>query len=271
MIGNSLKAVTAAVLITFAVPAFAEPTDEQMEANAKAQELGRQIYLHDQAAWHGTDALFGEIKAEDHPELRGYVVDTSASQNLDLVFYAEDEEGLYEFATYNVDGSDIISGGLVDSDGRVPLPEALQKLAAARDAAIEEVAKREWGLCTNSTPNFIMLPPDADGNIGVYVLTSTTEQGVYPFGGHYRVDIAADGSVASARKFTNSCLNLGLQNGPNGEAPVAMGVTHILDDQPTEIHYFQSYYIPAKLMVILPDDNWEIEKGTFTGLIDLDQ
>jgi hypothetical protein len=144
----------------------------------------------------------------------------------------------------------------------------LQSMADAKAAAIEELVRQDWGFCSQSQPNTLILPPDAQGTVAVYFLTSTTENGVYPFGGHYRIDIAADGSVSAARKYTNTCLNMQLQAGPNGEEPVGLGVSHLLDEEPTEIHYFQSHYIPAQLYVLIDETAWVIVNGALIEKVD---
>ena len=265
---NLIAGLAAAMLL--AVPLSArQPSGEAAAGNERAEALGRLVYLYDQAAWQGTDALAAEIDFSDYPELRGYVVDPLGNGNLDLVFFAEDETGHYEFARYEVEGSKVIGGGRIESDERVGLSPLLERLVAARSAAVEEFKRRDWVLCTNSAANFVALPPDQDGVIATYLLTSTDKAGVYPFGGHYRIDIGPDGKVVKARPFTNSCLNMEVRKGPNGEEPVALGVSHILDDHPTELHYFQSNYVPIQVFVIIEGEAWAIDKGEFREIVDL--
>ncbi len=240
-----------------------EPSEKAEAANVKSMELGQQLYLHDQAAWHGTDALAETVDMSAQNDLRGYVVEPLDNGNLGLVFFAEDQEGHHEFARYEVAGSKVIGGGVHDAETRIALSPMLESIVAARAAAIEEFQKQEWGFCTRSSANFIGLPPDEDGVIKIYLLTSTTEENSYPFGGHYRFDVTPDGKVKSSRKFTNSCLTMGLEDGPEGQKPYALGVSHVLDKHPTEIHYFQSYYIPARVFVIIDGDAWVLNKGKY--------
>ena len=255
-----------------ALPASAnQPSGDAAAANAQAQALGRLVYLHDQSAWHGTDALRAEIDFADHPELRGYVVNPLDNGHLGLVFFAEDADGFYEFARYEVAESKVVGGGLVQGEERVRLSPLLKRMVAARRAAVEEFQRRDWGLCTRHAANFVALPPNEDDVIVTYLLTSTEEAGVYPFGGHYRVDVGPKGEAVSARPFTNSCLNMELRRGPKGEEPIALGVSHLMDDHPTEIHYFQSYYVPAQVFVMIDGDVWAIEKGAFREMVDLGQ
>ncbi|WP_284124927.1 hypothetical protein [Parerythrobacter aestuarii] len=219
------------------------------------------MYRYDQAAWHGTDAVAAQVNLRDYPELRGYLVEPLDNGNLSFVFFAEDDAGRYEFARLEMDGSKVLSGGILESEERTRLSPRLEAMADARASAIDELKRQEWRFCSNSPANTLIFPPDDEGTVPVYFLTSTTEANLFPFGGHYRIDVKADGSVAASRKFTNSCLNLGLRKGPNGEKPVGIGVSHLLDEEPTEIHYFQSYYVPAKVFVMIDGAAWVIEKG----------
>lgn len=103
----------AALAICLAPPLLARSDDvsaELAEFNRMAAELGQRIYLHDQAAWHGTDALFASIDAKDHPELRGYVTEERNDGTVDLIFYAEVNGGHYEFARYQVASSQVVAG-----------------------------------------------------------------------------------------------------------------------------------------------------------------
>lgn len=263
----------AALLAGAMSPAIAQDAsaDTAMAAPAEApeaQRLGRQMYLYDQAAWHATDALAERFDLSAPGDLRGYLVVPLDNGNLSTVFYGEDESGLYEFARYEVAGSKVVGGGIVEATDKPRLAPMLQMMADAKAAAIDELMRQDWRFCSQSQANTLILPPDAQGRVAVYFLTSTTENGVYPFGGHYRVDIAADGSVAGARKFTNTCLNMQLQSGPEGETPVGLGVSHLLDDAPTEIHYFQSHYVPVQLYVIIEEGMWVIERGELVEKID---
>lgn len=254
-------------------PAAAQESAEATQTDSQAdipdaQQLGQRLYLYDQAAWHATDELATSVDLGSPGPLRGYLVVPLDNGNLSTVFYAEDSEGYYEFARYEVAGSAVVGGAVLNGDKKTRLSAMLQAMAAAKAAAIDEMVRQDWGSCSESSPNTLILPPDAEGTISVYFLTSTTQDGVYPFGGHYRADIAADGSVAGARKFTNSCLNMKLQTGADGVTPMILGISHLLDEEPTEIHYFQSYYVPVPVLVIIGKIAWVIENGVLLEKID---
>jgi hypothetical protein len=152
-------------------------------------------------------------------------------------------------------------------------------MANARRAAFEELGKKDFGLCANSSPNTVVLPPDADGSITVYILTPPTSNDSYPMGGHYRIEVASDGTVRSSRRFMNTCFDA--QFGQDGHAPAgtsgrpeAIVLTHLLDPQPTEIHVFASYYVPVMLMIMTTENRamWSARGGSvgYIGTLDED-
>jgi hypothetical protein len=82
----------------------------------------------------------------------------------------------------------------------------------------------------------------------VYVLTPQTQAGIFPFGGHSRATFSAAGALLSQRTFTNTCLDM--SNQPEGGDPIAaVGVTHLLDPIPTEIHVFLSIWMALPVAV----------------------
>ncbi len=60
-----------------------------------------------------------------------------------------------------------------------------------------------------------------------------------PLGGHFEVDVSADGRVGTVRAFTKSCLEMSLVGDGKGQTK-ALVVSHLLDPTPTEIHVFSS-------------------------------
>lgn len=247
-------------------------TTEQQQALRWAQERGELLFRYDQAAWHGTDAFLQEYQAErDGPSLRGYIVVEGEEGRLDTVFFGDFGEGMVEVARYSVDGSRVASSTYFDVDSRPPLSAVAQRMAEVRQVAFAALAEEEMGLCANSSPNTVVLPPDGDGSLEVYVLTPPVSADGYPLGGHYRVQIDKDGDVVDTRRFLNSCfmLNAAGQTDEDGEPmePTMLFVSHLLDPQPTEIHFFATRYFPLPVAVMTVDNNivWALAGGRFEG------
>lgn len=276
MAGTGMAALA---LCAMPAPAAAQedkqPTAQMQAAVVFAEQRGRQLYLYDQAAWHGTDRFLEEFDLERDAEfMRGYIVVPGEGDLLDTIFFGDFGDGLVEAARYSVDGSAVVGGGVLPADRRPALSATAQRMAAARQAAIEEMVRGEHGMCADSNPNTIALPPDADGNIEVYILTPPTSNEEYPLGGHYRFEIGPAGEVVAQRRFLNSCFALSsAPRDEDGETldPIGLVVSHLLDPQPTEIHVFANLNFPLPLMVmtIENDSLWSIERGDieYAGLV----
>ncbi len=138
------------------------------------------------------------------------------------------------------------------------------RMAHALVAARAEMDKHtDWHSCASAPFNTIVLPPENDNTIPVYFLTPQTENGRFPFGGHYEVDVGADGQVVSARPFTRACITLTKGDEKPDSKPVAMAITHILDPRPTEVHVFEqvSLGVPLYVGIVDPRSTWKVESG----------
>lgn len=172
---------------------------------ARAEQLGELIYEYDQVGWYGTDQLVEDLDVEKEAGwLRGFLVEPDDRGRLWFVAYGEIDGVLVEAARYRVKGGKIRGGGVQPADARPVLSELSQKLARARGAAVQEAIDKEYGACSASSFNHVTLPPDENGVIAVYLLTPPVKQDSYPLGGHFRIDVGADGKVLSSRRFMNS-------------------------------------------------------------------
>jgi hypothetical protein len=264
-----LLAVLAAVAFLPAVPAPAQDpiavNDPALVGEIEQAELrGRLMWLYDQAAWRATDALLADMDPATIENPRGYVVVPGAIDGtLETIFVAEQAGALREFARYSVRETTVEGGGPVS--GELPaLSPLAERLFRAREPALAAMAEQDYGLCSRESPNTLALPPDENGNVAFYLLTSTREADLYPIGGHYRADIAPDGSVAGTRRYMNTCFDLPTtpQKGPDGQQGHA-GVSYLFGDAPSEIHVFASFQFPDGFMVIAQSSRklWWVREG----------
>jgi hypothetical protein len=268
-----LSAVPFAFALLIATPAAAqsEISDEEVAEAIphywemrEASRRGLEMYLYDQAAWHATDRMVEDWGNRSTGELRGYIVVPGEGGHLDAVFYGVGDDGLVEFARYEVEGSSVVGGGLIDAEDRPALSQLAMRMVEARNASFVEASKQEYRLCNDQQPNTLVLPPDDQGVISAYLLTAPVSNDAYPIGGHYRIDVDAEGEVVGSRRFLNSCFLAEFgSNSASGIEAVAMVISHFLDPQPTEIHVFASYYMPISMMVMTTENSmiWSIENG----------
>jgi hypothetical protein len=205
-------------------------TAEERANIARTLQRGRLMFGLDRAAWVATDDMVARIRDLEASGIRGYIVEPRPN-GFDVIFYAASGNDLVQAYRGRVGRSGVESREVFAPALRPPLSPAQRRLVAAVNAAAGS-GRRPCGQRFNP----LVIPPEApDSPIDVYLMTPQTAEGV-PFGGHFRVTVAPDGSIASSRAFTNSCL---VMPRPPRNA-VGIVVTHLLDPLPTEIHVFSA-------------------------------
>ena len=263
LLAAALAAPNAASAQPFELPegvgVVEQATPEQEAANRRASELGLKIYLHDQAAWHGTDWVRARIDFADHPEIKGYVTEQLGSGNIGLIYYAEFDGALYEFARLETAGGSVISGAILETPLDHPLSRDLQRQVAARQAALEQGAKEGLQLCTGGAVNTVLLPPNEADEIPVYLLSAPVEPGRFPLGGHYLFNVDAGGSVVSGRAFMHSCTDVPVINRHVINGPENFTTAHLLDDHPNEILHYAARNMNLPLVIGTGNVLWTLD------------
>lgn len=258
--GNPMRLFVAAILLAFsAVPAVAAETIKTADL-ATVSRRGAQLYAFDQAAWHTTDTMLAKgLPREAMQAIRGWVVEPRGDL-LTVTYYGWN--GTVPYAIYIADfhGGKVVAERVPATDGERTLSASGARMAAAADVARAVPLSR----CTDRSINTVILPPEPNGTIPVYLLTPMVKEGAYPFGGHHEVDIGTDGKVVATRDFTKSCLVME----PPAKAVMAF-VTHLLDPHPTELHVYLSLWMGKPLAVGTDKDKvWEVD-GTHIASMDL--
>lgn len=236
-------------LALLATPAMAQAPDAAM---ARAEQVGRLIYDHDQAAWYGTDEM--RRRVADMPTSGGWIVEPHDGL-LRVTFFSADGGAPVAFFRADMRGQSVVASQAVrPEDGALTLRQI--RMAQARDVALAQGKTP----CMGASFNAVVAPPESDtAPVSVYLLTPMTRTGVYPLGGHYRVDVDADGRVTGGRDFTKACFDINMAGAPPGGIA---GVTHLLDPYPTEIHVFLSLWMGKPLYVMTgPETVWIVDKG----------
>lgn len=231
------------------------PTELQA-AVSRAEFLGRQMYLHDRAAWLATDAMFADQRMEAlKPRLGGWVTEPTA-HGIRTIFVSNDEVPvrLYEI---EIDEGERLSEAMLES------PEPLTAEHRAQLSAREAVRTRDMLRCAQQYNAVSM--PSVDG-LRVYAMPAFEREHVYPLGGYHLFRFEADGkTVAESRKFTNGCIEHDETSRelPDGSKAIGAMFTHLLDPQPTEVHVFVSIYAKLPLTIVTADNKsmWRVHKG----------
>jgi hypothetical protein len=233
-------AALCAIVICAGAGAGAAPAADDA-ALARTGELGRDIYRYDHAAWVSTDAMVEAFGNDlESLGLTGYVVEPVGEGLLRATYYGGEGDALRAIFVAEVRDRQVVSSRAVKPGEDGTLSPVARHMAAAQQAAATEAQKHRYAPCANHPFNLVMLPPaTADGPVLVYFLTPQLEVNAYPFGGHYLVEVGADGKVVSSRAFTKSCLTLP-SAAPDGGQLAGLMVSHVMDPTPTEIHVFLS-------------------------------
>jgi len=227
-------------------------------AVVRAEFLGRQLYLHDRAAWLATDAMRADARMTALMDrLGGWITEPSAL-GVRVVFYSRDDTpvSLYEV---DVDEGERLFDAVVGSSA--PLTDAQRAQVRARTLAQAQT----FGHCGEDYNTAALAALDG---FRVYRMPVFNRDRVYPLGGYQRYEIDATGrKILSSRAFTRSCLELDESRKPDkpgkGFEPVMSQVTHLLDPQPTEIHVFVSLYagLPMRVVTTTNGLTWQVARG----------
>jgi len=236
---------------------------EQLAAAAEAERIGRDIYDFDQAAWGSTDAMVAAIPDPAAAGVRGWIVEREPNGTV-ATFYGLNGGQPYKLFVAHMQGQKVLSQHVVAQSEDRSMTPVEQRMVAARYVVMSSEGLRKIGFqpCSKASINSVVLPPaTADGVVPVYVLTPQATLDSFPIGGHYRADVAADGSIVRSRAFAKSCFAMDRKQVP-GDVRMFV-VTHLLDPQPTEIHVWTSLasHIPLAVAIVPSGDLWTVAEG----------
>jgi len=255
--------VAAAVTIGAAVgsaaksPAPPPVTAAEQQAIRDASARGALLYAYDQAAWHGTDEMMAKLP-DARSKVGGWIVDGPADAP-EAVFFDKDRAAPHTVFVANFRDGKLVSSRVAGPAEPV-LDAARKRLIAARTTAVEALKAKGFQRCSAQAMNTVVLPPvGPEGNTYAYVLTPQPDMDTIPFGGHYRIAVAPDGTPGEIRAFTNSCIAMPGKP-PAGAKSAALFITHLLDPVPTEIHVFSSLVAQVPVMVATKDGRiWAVD------------
>lgn len=257
---NAIALVVGLCAVT-ANPAWARGDNVVTVAEAHAEELkasidrGTDIYRYDQPAWHTTDALREDVANLETSGIRGWVV-TEVDEGLLVAFWKESDAG-YEAVYSAIYNGHSVSARRIHQASDAALTDSQVRLIEAGQVPDPRKLKR----CTRERYNTVIMPTGKpDGSIFVYFLTPQEEAGVIPFGGHYRFEIIGE-EVVGQRGFANSCIALSTSSDGDDHEAVALGISHLMDPVPTELHVFAMMSVRKPMFVITSENKqiWSIE------------
>ncbi|WP_257386212.1 hypothetical protein [Tahibacter caeni] len=237
-----------------------DPSGEDPAQLRMAESTGLRVYRHDRAAALATDALRGNRKFRKDKRVGSWI--TEARESSVLVSFVDKDDPDRARLLYQVDVSDGSDGaGKVTAFEPPEAATASQRNAArARGTA----AAFDFKPCAQHY-NTVVLPAIAGDASGwnVFLLPSTTDAAVIPFGGTYRLELDGEGrTVTSSRTYTRTCIDFA-RSKRRGAEEAALVVTHLLDPVPTEAHVLLNLQIGTPVVVLTASNrsSWMIDKG----------
>jgi len=197
------------------------------EANLKdylagVTDRGHLLYEYDQAAWHGTDAIFAL-----HPDLAGgtHYICTRTTSGWRLVFPRWDAVHQHLLITYEARET---APGKYEAH-KVDPPEDAGDDLVAKERALEAAAA-DFQHPDRPYNTAILHAPG--GNLYVYFYPGQTKDTVWPLGGDVRYTVSPDGTrIVEKRPLHKSILDL--EYDP-AKKTVSGFHTHVLSDVPED-------------------------------------
>lgn len=265
-----MRTVTALLAMALAAPAMAQTAPietisaEDRAALDRTTERGRLLAAYDRVAWLGTDDVQKRLP-DWQQTLGGWIVEGPATSPA-LIFYdrSQPPRTLY---TARLVGGNLTDAKLVTGDAAILSPAQLH-LIAARDSAAKAIEAARLPPCGPAF-NTVVVPPAApDGVTSVYFLSAQTKADDLPIGGHYRVDVAADGRAGAPYAFSKGCMTL--PPPPKGQRGAAAVVSTLTAPLPNEAHSFVVEAYQRRLYVVVPrggDRMFLLRPGVPTSLV----
>lgn len=264
----SLLAAAALALAAFASDQGPAPTLESKEipadlaADVKRVELvGREIHANDAASARATDALAAKLGDLEHVGLGGWLTERerdAKNQPLEswLVLFVSADKTPRVLLRVRVTAGDKSPELLATAEPQ-PLSDAQKLLWTARQLAIEAAGPYEQPM------NPVVLAGADIGaeDIYVYLMAGTEKPDTAVLGRHVRVRVAKDATkVLEVAPLSKSVIELATKL-PDGKDVVALTVTHVLTEHPSEAHVFASLLYGKQIFVTTKRGVWSIAAG----------
>lgn len=227
---------------------------EQMAAIARAEQVGRDLYEHDQAAWRGTDALFEEIgERRAQSQLRGWITQREDDAIIVTFVAANESDSLYR---------GVYRDGALQEHAAVGAPLTPEQVRLYRARQVARTAQVSF--CSNAY-NSVTVPRRDSDIVDVYLMPGTTDDGAVMIGGYYRVAVDNGGAIIETQAFSRSCLTL-RRDDPQMRSATDMSLffTHLQTPLPTETHVFINLTQRLPLYISASSGIWRIQDGRIT-------
>jgi hypothetical protein len=219
-------------------------TRAEIAAVERTAERGRLLVAIARAGFIASQDMLTRLSDPAGAGITGWIAEPQGN-GLDVTFYAAGESGPVAVYRASVLGTRVVSREIFLGADRPALSPLQARMAAAR-AATDPI---EHTLCSERPFDVLVMPPAApDGSIDVYQITPPS-RGRLLLGGHFRSTVAPGNTISETRGFAATCTEIDIPPAAAGTRPAPIGVTHLLDPAPTELHLYLAQIAGRPLLV----------------------
>jgi hypothetical protein len=220
-------------------------TRAQMAEIDRTVERGRLLIAIARAGIVATRDMLSRLSDPAGAGVTGWIAEPEGNA-VAVTFYGNGESGPKAVYRASVLGGRVTTRSIFLGDDRPALNPLQARMAAARAAT----AALDHQACGSQEFNYLVVPPPSvEAPVDVYQISAPAAADRFPLGGHFRSRISADGSIAESRGFTRNCIDITVTAPADGETPRPVGITHLLDPMPVEIHLLLAQTIGRPLLV----------------------
>lgn len=246
-------------------PAPMELSAEQRSMLEVAVARGRALAVLDQVFRTASADARSRIPSADAEAIAGWIAQPEGN-GVTVTYYVRDGEHYAAIYRGSVIGGRVSSPQLFTADNRPRLEGVARRMAAARTAA----EATEHQACGPDFNTFV-LPASGDEPVIVYRLSPRMAANRIPGGGHFRIIVAADGSIAEDVALAGTCADLSVTLPAAGQRPRPIQVNAAGTPLPSELHVFLSLWAQRPLAVAAGTDPVRVWGVTGEGIAELRQ
>lgn len=247
-------------------PAPLELSAEQRQVLETAVARGRALFVLDQVYRSASSDARARVPAADAEAITGWIAQPEGN-GVTVTYYVRDGENYAAIYKAAVIGGRVSSPQVFAAASRPRLEGAALRMAAARTAA--EAAPHQ--ACGPDFNTFV-LPPVEGQPVAVYRLSPRMAANRVPGGGHFRLAIAGDGSIAEDVTLGGgTCADLTVPAVAAGRRATPIRVNAAGMPLPNELHVFLSLWTQRPLAVAAGTDSVRVWGVTGEGIAELRQ
>ena len=217
----------------------------------EALRRGRLMAVIDRAGAVTTRDMLSRIEDPTAAGIVGWVAQPEGNA-VTVTYYAREGDNYVAVYRSQMLGGRAVSPEVFQAGSRPALTGNAARMAAARTAA----GDLEYTTCGGGSDfNTLILPPTAaDAPILIYRVSPRMAAERVPGGGHYRTEVAADGTVGQTAALGGECDDIELPTVATGERARPLVVNDRAAELPNELHVFLSLWTGRPVVVATGTD-----------------